>query len=181
MPFPKKTVTPDLWVEARRLYEETNVPVADIASFLGIGKRTLYTRIKDWAWTRRIDRLSREAPPADAPAVEAPTPPVERAELARSLARTVLRELRSIDARLASLGRMPRPQREHEGTARTLQLLARVLKDSERLAFEPPPSAATRPDDDDAPQDMDALRDALTERLERMAAARRAQRDRGAL
>ena len=43
-------------VEARRLYEQTNLPVERIAAMLGIGRTALRTRIDLWGWRLRRPR-----------------------------------------------------------------------------------------------------------------------------
>lgn len=43
-------------VEARRLYEQTRLPVVHIAAMLGIGRAALYRRIQMWGWRLRCPR-----------------------------------------------------------------------------------------------------------------------------
>jgi hypothetical protein len=57
MPYPPRPISPALVTEARRLYEDTNVPVRDIAVLVGLSERTLYTRIHKWKWRMRRDRV----------------------------------------------------------------------------------------------------------------------------
>lgn len=55
MPFTRR-MKPISVVEARRLYEQTNLPVVHIAAMLGIGRTALYKRILRWGWRLRFPR-----------------------------------------------------------------------------------------------------------------------------
>jgi transcriptional regulator GlxA family with amidase domain len=43
-------------VEARRLYEQTNLPINHIAAMLGFGRTALRKRIQMWGWRLRRPR-----------------------------------------------------------------------------------------------------------------------------
>ncbi|MGH6768597.1 MAG: hypothetical protein ACRECO_06195 [Xanthobacteraceae bacterium] len=59
--------------EARRLYEETVVPVREIARLAGVSERTLYKYVQRGGWRRRYRRLVRGAEsPFVARAAESP-------------------------------------------------------------------------------------------------------------
>jgi transcriptional regulator of acetoin/glycerol metabolism len=45
-------------VEARRLYEQTKLPIVHIAAMLGIGRTALYRRIRLWSWRLRYPPLN---------------------------------------------------------------------------------------------------------------------------
>src|SRR5579884_2061854 len=49
----KKEFSPEQWAKARHLYEQTLVPVADIAASLGVSDAWLYKKIKDLQWRKR--------------------------------------------------------------------------------------------------------------------------------
>lgn len=53
MVFSKKTFTPDAVEAARKLFDETETPLDEIATTLGITRATLKSRIKEWGWGER--------------------------------------------------------------------------------------------------------------------------------
>jgi len=53
MAFEKKTFAPDAVANARRLYEQTQTPLNEVAASLGITRCTLASRIVEWGWTPR--------------------------------------------------------------------------------------------------------------------------------
>lgn len=53
MAFEKKTFAPDAIANARRLYEDTQTPLDQVAAALGITRSTLALRIIEWGWTPR--------------------------------------------------------------------------------------------------------------------------------
>ena len=75
MTVPRRVISPEAVAVARRLYEETNVPMADIAAMLGIGVTTLTGRAKLWEWTPRSRRMPLRPPPPPAAAVDGEAPP----------------------------------------------------------------------------------------------------------
>jgi uncharacterized protein YjcR len=52
MPAPK-LIPPEALEKARRLYEETDIPLADIANLLGVNETTVYRRARKHGWTPR--------------------------------------------------------------------------------------------------------------------------------
>lgn len=188
MPVPPKPIPPELLREARRLYEETRVPVDDICFMLGIGTRTFYTRLRRWRWRPRMTRIPLDSPPpappqADVLPAAAGALSSDSADLAlqSSLARIAddgapltVRVQRAVERELAAIERIVATLRpgssdagEAERAARALASLARTLREVVRL--ETPPEKAEPADD--LPQDLDALREALSRKLEALVAS----------
>jgi hypothetical protein len=53
MAFEKKIFAPDAVANARRLYEQTQTSLDEVAASLGITRKTLASRIVEWGWTPR--------------------------------------------------------------------------------------------------------------------------------
>ena len=51
MATPRIEIAPELVAEGRRLYEQTLTPMHYIAAMMGISRRTLENRIREWNWT----------------------------------------------------------------------------------------------------------------------------------
>lgn len=51
----------ELTAQVRRLYEESNAPVREIARRVGVSERTLYKYVEKGAWTRRRVTASDDA------------------------------------------------------------------------------------------------------------------------
>ena len=49
----RKQIAPELLAEARRLYEQTLAPVADIADMIGLSRSNFYKRVRDEGWRGR--------------------------------------------------------------------------------------------------------------------------------
>jgi hypothetical protein len=182
MPYPPRPISPALVTEARRLYEDTNVPVRDIAALVGLSERTLYTRIHKWKWRMRRDRvpdfeLDQAATIEHVRETPLPQPEADRSQtgdagLTERLQRAVERELTAVETLLAKLGAAP-GDADAERSARTLAMLSRVLRELARLQRDEKEEAR-----DDSPHeyhDLDAFRRELAERLDRL----RQQRDAG--
>ena len=63
MAFAKKTFTPEQIETARRLYDDPQTPLQDVAASLQITRRTLDARIAEWGWPARtaLERNSNRA------------------------------------------------------------------------------------------------------------------------
>jgi len=183
----KIEIAPELVAQGRRLYENTQTSVRDIAAMLGISKSTLNNRALEWKWRRRqtpgatIDlvRMVRGAVAADVtdptaagaalsaearPAV--PISPERRAALAERIQAVAEREMAVVEKVVAILG--PADEAEAERTARTLAGIARTLR--EITALNRPAGEMKDADDDDAadaaiPHDMEEFRRELARRL----------------
>lgn len=190
MAFAKKTFTPEQIEAARRLYENPQTPVDDVAASLGIARGTLKSRIEEWGWPKR--RTGPPVPPANKtgssenarvarrlrvtskatkkkqraqtrarPPSIAPTPEA----LAVRVQRVVERELDAIDSVLSVLG--VADSADAERSARTLASLARALTEVMRLSA---PEQTPDPDVDAMPRDLDEFRRELARRIEALAA-----------
>jgi hypothetical protein len=176
-------IAPALLVEARRLYEETTVPVPDIAAMLGVSVSVFSRQTRRLGWRPRKRRHLWPAPEMTAAAASAssaasenaaassappahPHSPGERVQIAVRLQRAVERELAAMEKIVAQLGATSGHAGEAERAARTLASLARTLKEVMRLDLPPQPPA----DDESVPRDFDELRRALSEKLERLVA-----------
>lgn len=192
MAFVKKTFTPEQIEAARRLYENPQTPVDDVAASLGIARGTLKSRIEEWGWPKR--RTGPPVPPANKtrssrrgparrrritskgkkelrPQTRARSPSIAPVlttpeALAVRVQRVVERELDAIDSVLSVLG--VADSADAERSARTLASLARALTEVMRLTV---PEQTPDPDEDDAmPRDLDEFRRELARRIEALAA-----------
>ena len=184
MSVPRKSVTPEAAAMARHLYEQTNVPLRDIAVLLGIGVTTLVQRAKRWQWTPRSQRVPTAPPPATS---LAPAPPAGGGEAqgegtagkgATALSRSVLigRLIHRIEAEIAAIERLigrgvgaavtpEASPADAERAARTLAVLVRALRELAVLEKQAPDG-----DEDEASRDADAFRRELGATLERVLA-----------
>lgn len=184
MPLPDRAVHADgggeaAWAEARRLYEQTQTPVRDIAGRLGgLTARALYRIAHRRGWKRHgWPRRPAARAPGSGPA---PRQNSGRQALVRKLERTVAREIAAIDARVRKYaGDAARDAQgiDHERHAKALATLARTLRelaaidraDTLEREAQLPDGAAPGEDDDDAfPRDAAALRETLARRLEQL-------------
>ncbi len=184
MSYPPRPIAPALMTEGRRLYEETNVPVSDILSLLGLSQSTFYARVRKWKWRRRIDRIPswQSVPIAETSAAGpgalperneiAETPAFERrddtASLAERLQRAVERELAAVEVLIERLGNTPDRDADAERSARTLATLSRVLRELAKLQRDEKPEPETGEAETDEFRDLEEFRAELAERLERL-------------
>jgi len=82
MPGVRQTIDQSRLAEARRLYEQTDMPVREILAFMHMTQRTFYHRIKAWGWAPRVARTRVEppGPPPPPPTACAPAPDWQPAE-----------------------------------------------------------------------------------------------------
>ncbi|TMI99407.1 MAG: hypothetical protein E6G97_22705 [Alphaproteobacteria bacterium] len=176
MPVPSRPISPEQMAEGRRLYEQTRMPVADIAAMMGIGARTFFTRVRQWGWRRRMSRIPlTDSPrtPADAapappsPSFDAVATPKTTVALAERIERLVERELTAIESVIVRHGLDNEHTEQVERSARVLASLARTLQEVKRLDA----TDARRKDDNDrGPDDPDVFFQGLLRRLEEFAA-----------
>lgn len=172
MSIPRRVISPEAVAVARRLYEDTNVPMRDIAAMLGIGITTLVGRAKLWQWAPRSQRLPLSPPPSPvaAAADDAPAAPLatSRRDLIIRLVARIEAEITGVEQLLVQAGGQGgRGVAEAERAARTLAVLVRSLR--ELAALE---KAEADEDGDDADtRDADAFRRELGDTLERVLAA----------
>lgn len=183
MPATRKQIARDKIAEAKHLYESTLVPVDDIAALLGISRRTFSNRVNEWGWQKRktgaqdvmkvrsrplaglqpsivYEAMSRKG------AGVLPQSPQDRMALAQRIQAVVEREIAAVEQILTTLGASD--PSETEAAARTLASLARTLRELVHLDTSPPTPEPV--DDHLIPRDLDELRRALSQRLDRLVA-----------
>src|SRR5450631_856034 len=182
MPPHCKKIAPELVAEGRRLYEQTRVPVPEIAALLGVSGATLQVRITEWGWRRRrydtrsIDRVLAQRAPAkpDVPGDTAPVSgqvlPLGRIDIAARVQDVVERELKAVERVLDVLG--PSDRGEAECTARTLASLSRTLRELAFINRTEETATSDDHDDDAIPRDIDEFRYELARRIHAFVDAR---------
>jgi hypothetical protein len=184
MPTPKRIFTPEQISEARYLYEQTLVPITDIAATLGVSPYTLRMRVKEFNWRQRNphgrsfspEQLLRRRAEAAATAKKknavqeegAQPAPVDRVARVARLERIVETQIELIEKLMAKMG-TALPE-DPERITRSLAVLHRTLQ--ELLRQEPPVPTEGADDDDSVPCDLDELRQELCRRLETIVAGR---------
>lgn len=173
MPVPPRPVSPEHMAEGRRLYEQTRMPVADIAALLGIAERTFFTRVRKWGWRRRMSRIPYEDPartPDDAPAAVPAAPAAAAASdkvVAARIEKLVERELAAIEKIIARHGLDNDHTEQVERSARVLASLTRTLQEVKRLDAN---DTRRKDDNDRGPADPDEFIRGLLRRIEEVAA-----------
>ena len=174
MPALRKEIAPEIAAEAKRLYENTLTPMADIAAMMGVCRSTLDNRVREWKWKKRaasgtavdIARAVRGNVAATmTQAAKLPVSEEKRLALAERIQGVVERLGAADDA-------------EAERTARTLASLSRTMREIAALITPdtPPPNET---DNDPVPLDIDELREELARRLHAIIDARAAARAAG--
>jgi hypothetical protein len=186
----RKHIPPALLNQLRYEYEETNTPIADLATRADMSKWTFHRCVRDLKWSMRVPgrggfrhstplstfagkRAAAEAekpgvtPNSAAPALPSANP-LDRSALAARIQRSIERELDAIERVLDLL--QPQNGNEAERAARTLAALARTLREVATLDTDT--SAEADPDDDAGPRDMEEFRRELTRRMESIIAER---------
>lgn len=184
MPAHRKEIAPALVAEGRRLYEQTMVPVREIAALFGVSPTTLQDRIVAWGWQRRrydtrsVDLLIARRGPAKpgapqdaAPSALPPALPQDRAAVAARVQEVVERELTAVERVLDVLG--PSDRDEAERTARTLASLARTLREVALINRTEEAAVPDDADDDPIPRDIDEFRRELARRIRNFIEVRR--------
>jgi hypothetical protein len=180
MPATRKQIPGEKIAHAKYLYEDTSVPVADIAAMVGLSPRTFRSRVSEWGWKKRTAN-SRFVPapplragnssvvmPQSPPPNEAGEPPqaVEsRTSLVQRIQGVVEREIDAVEQFLETI--VGNDTLETEAAARTLASLARTLRELKSLDAPLMPVTA---DDKPVPRDLDELRRSLSQKLERIVA-----------
>jgi len=166
MAVPLIPISPEQMAEGRRLYEQTRMPVADIAAMLGISATTFFTRSRAWGWRRRISRIPGEDPArtSDEPANgEA----AKTAAMAARIERLVEHELSAIETVIARHGLDDERTEKVERSARVLASLSRTLQEVKRLDAK---ETRRKEDNDRGPADNNEFVQGLLRRIEEIAA-----------
>jgi hypothetical protein len=176
MPMPKIAIAPERIAEGKHLYELTLTPVPDIAAMMGVSRKTLERRIREWGWVPRsapriaADRALFATAPAGEPvsaapnaAAAAPNSPEARIAIAARIQRAVERGLDAVDRVLDTVG--PADEGGAERSARTLAAVARTLQEMSALNKPDEVAPPDEADDDPVPIDLDELRNELARRI----------------
>ena len=161
----RKQIAPELIAMGKRLYEETDLPVREIAARMGMKRTTLNGRIDEWGWQRR--QYSPATPPpapartSDAPAATPAAPTDEQLAFAARLQRVVDAQMAVIERTLTVLG--PANSAEAERTTRILATISRTVQ--EIVATAQGSTTSNETDTDSVPRDMDAFRETLALRI----------------
>ena len=189
----RKVIAPEVLAEARRLYEQTAVPVRDIADMMGLSRTNLYARLPELGWKSRRDKLTfslgravgeavllpaAEPPPHSGAVIvvmDAEAAAQQRIVVAQRLMKIVEREMDAIERIVAVL--RPTDALEAEHSARTLASVSRTMRDIAQLAkpAEETPAEETPNDDahrDPVPRDIDEFRRQLALRISALIEAR---------
>jgi hypothetical protein len=183
MPATRKQIAREKIAEAKHLYERTLVSVDDIAALLGISRRTLSNRVGEWGWKKRktgaqnVMKVRSRPLAGPQPAIvheatsrmgagELPQSPQDRMALAQRIQSVIEREIAAVEQVLTILGASD--PSETEGAARTLASLARTLRELVHLGT--PQTTPEPADDPPISRDLDELRRALSQRLDRLVA-----------
>jgi transposase-like protein len=172
--------TPEALARARHLYEDTGMPVSDIARTLEISQTTFYNRLKQWGWKKRNQRLDA----LDAAAVAA-VPQLQEVREEAAPARKILETVAMIDrvrsAVTTEIEKIEDVLRRVEGVhlrstdaeraARTLAMLVRTLKELTALEAPGGKPEEGQSEASDEVHDLEEFRRDLTERLDRLRAS----------
>jgi hypothetical protein len=144
---PRPAASPATLQEARRLYETSELPQAEIGRRLGLSPSSLSRMAKRDGWRR-------------------PAAAQERAALVRRVRAKVDREIEAVEKALGGEGAADAAER----AARTLASLVKTLRElalyDEQQAKAAGCERGAGVPEDDGIADIDALRDALARRLE---------------
>ena len=162
-------------VEARRLYEQTNLPVDHIAALHGIGRNAFYRRVHLWGWRMRKPMLPRHDPPRqpdELPPGEAASDAAasDVAAISARIRRAVEHELDAIEQIMARLTPRDGRSEEAERAARVLASLTRTLHEVARLDATPA-AARSEENNDRGPADPDEFIRDLARRMDEFARA----------
>lgn len=181
-------IAPELVAEGKRLYEQTQTPVQDIAALMGVTRWTLHSRIKEWGWLRRrrpkmpvephdaargalVAAMTDNAPPPAGGVVLAPVSPERRAVAAARIQNAVESALGAVERVLDKLD--PADAAEAERDGRTLAGVSRTLRELSAANQLPQASQSHETDDDPVPADIDEFRFELVRRIRGFIEARR--------
>ncbi|MGQ4272454.1 hypothetical protein [Terrihabitans sp. B22-R8] len=172
-------VDPEVKVQARRLYEETSLPVEAIAGMLNMKPRTFHSYRARWGWVARLDRNGESDTgaadevsilPTDALSDEALEERPSRAETIQRIRDIVEREVSGVEQTLRRMDRLA-PRGDAEKAARTLASLVKTLTELQRLDA----NAAEQAKEPDDEIDIDEFRRELARRLDALCASRAAE------
>jgi hypothetical protein len=164
------TPTPAALADCRRRFEETPEAIMAIARDYGVGESTLRRLAQREGWVRFRAPPVDLVPAAQLEAQAAALPPAGEGEALLDIAAAAARLFKLVQAEIeaaetvrAQLARRPQQTLDAQRTASTLRNLYATLR-----SLEPRQAglAHTGQDHDDIPRDLDALRDALAQRID---------------
>jgi hypothetical protein len=187
MPAHKIEIAPEVVAEGKRLYERTLTPMSDIAAHMGICRRTMENRIREWGWQRRriptlpidlhhatrgavVAAMTTDEPPGQS-ADLLPVTDERRAAVAARIQDAVERAMDAVERVLDKID--PADGAEAERAGRTLAGVSRTLHELATVTRPPEASPPDETDDDPVPGDIDEFRVELTRRIRRFVAAER--------
>ncbi len=179
----RKEITPERLAEAKRLYEQTLAPVADIAGMVGLSRSNFYKRVREGGWRGRRARTgafqfaralsgsavlgitaeAAEQPRAEIVTINDPVTLQQRMALALRMQSVVEREMDAIERILEKV--TPADQIEAEHGARALASISRTLREISALNEPQPETPTDETDDDPVPRDIDEFRNELARRI----------------
>ena len=187
MPRQRIEFAPALIAEGKRLYEKTLTPMRDIAALMGISRRTLEKRIREWNWQRRqvsgrpIELLHAMRGAVMATLTDPSPSPVsipadseiaqQRKEIAARIQSLVVQHLSAVEKVLAVLGAADVLEAQRE--SRTLASLSRTVREIAALNASEQQVLPDEADDDPVPSDIDEFRRELARRIRGFIEARR--------
>lgn len=191
----KIEIAPEVVAEGKRLYEQTLTPLRDVSAMMGISRRTLENRIREWNWTRRrtpahpidLHHAMRGAIIAAATQEGATGGESLAAVTPQQKFALALRIQEGVEQGLAAVKRVldkidPAKPDETERSARALANISHTLRELAAIVQpEPVTPPAHETNNDPVPRDIDEFREALAIRIEAFVAARRAADDGGVL
>lgn len=185
----KKEFAPELLAEARRLYEQTLAPVAEICGMLGVTKDPFYAIVRREGWRKRRARVATfefakalgaavaetraQAAQPRAPVVAAsPLLPEQRLAIAERLMLGTEEALDAIKRVTAQIN--PNNPAEADVGARSLANISRALREIAALTKTDEVTPPDDADNDPVPRDIDEFRYELARRIRGFIEARQA-------
>lgn len=166
-----KEIPEDALACARRLYEDTDVPMAKIATLLGICPRTLQFRASLLHWTPRPGVRQRRGG----------RPPKDMDALKDRIGTMIEHEIVEAERILMRTGPAGARVRDSERSARTLASLARTLNELKRLEASGSAAPSKADDEDDIEEDLgfdpEEYRRNIARRLEELRASGELERE----
>lgn len=159
-------------VQARRFYEQTNLPIDHICALYGMTRKPFYTRVHKWGWRMRRRGIPKTDPPREPDEISALAPGQEQplseiVAIAARIRRAVEQELDAVEKIIRELS--PQATEDAERAARTLASLARTLEEVGRLDAQYLIPRREENDDDRGPADNDEFLRELARRLDAFA------------
>ena len=184
----KIEIPADRVAEGKRLYERTLTPMRDIAAHMGICRRTLENRVREWGWQRRriptlpidlhhaargavIAAMTSDAPPGEGTEL-VPMSDERRAAVAARIQDAVECTMDAVERVLKKID--PADGAEAERDGRTLAGVSRTLHELAAVSRPPEASTPDESNDDPVPRDVDEFRFELARRIRAFIEARQA-------